>query len=199
MWLRVIRFFVYNPFLVCLLMCLIGVGGVLVSPLRMGLGGTSPMAIDALPDVSENQHVVRTMWPGQTAERIEQQLNYGLSTHLLGIAGVHTVRGIAMFGISFLYVIFDDKLDFYTARTRLAEQLSNLPQALLPKGVKPQLGPEATALGQVYMYTLGGRDRTGQPAGGWGLAALRELQDTQIKQQLMAVPGVGRSSLYWRI
>ena len=190
MWLRVIRFFIYNPFLVLLLMCLIGVGGVLVSPLRMGLGGTSPMAIDALPDLSENQHVLRTIWPGQTAERIEQQLNYGLSAHLLGVSGVHTVRGIAMFGVSFLYVIFDDKLDFHTARTRLAEQLSNLPQALLPEGVKPQLGPEATALGQIYMYTLGGRDSTGQPAGGWGLATLRELQDFQIKQQLMAVPGV---------
>ena len=190
MWNSSIRFFLYNPSVVLALL-LLSLAGLAISPLRIGgLAWRHSMPVDALPDLGENQQIIRTEWPGQAATRIEEQLNYPLSAELMGVAGVRSVRGQAMFGVSFLYVIFEESVDFYDSRARLLERLSSLPDGLLPKGVRPQLGPSATALGQVYMYVLVGRDSLGRPAGGWGLEELRRFQDFELKQQLLSVAGV---------
>ena len=190
MWGPSIRFFLYNPSVVLGLLLVVGMTGLIVSPLRLGLPWQKSMPVDALPDLSENQQIIRTTWPGQSPIRIEEQLNYPLSSHLLGTPGIRSIRGQAMFGVSFLYVIFEEKTDFYTSRARLTEQLSNLPKELLPKGVHPQLGPPATSLGQIYMYILIGRDSLGRPVGGWSPEELRSYQDFYLKQQLLSVRGV---------
>ena len=190
MWRRSIRFFLYNPLVALGLLLVVSLGGAMLSPLRLGLPWQRSIAVDALPDLSENLHIIQTTWPGQAPTRIEEQINYPLSAHLLSVPGLRNVRGQAMFGLSFLYAIFEESVDFYTARARLTEQLASLPEELLPEGVRPQLGPTATSLGQVYMYILIGRDSLGRPAGGWSLEELRRYQDFELKQQLLSVKGV---------
>ena len=177
-----------------MLLFVLGGVGFLVSPLGFNMPWKSfvgaSMSVDAIPDLSENQQIVRTEWPSQSPDRIEEQINYPLSAQLLAIPGVRSLRGQAMLGVSFLYVIFDEKVDFYEARHRVVEQLTALPESLLPKGVRPQLGPAATSLGQVYIYTLVGRDSLGNPTGKWNLEELRRVQDFHIKQALLQVKGV---------
>ena len=116
--------------------------------------------MDAIPDIGENQQIVFTEWPGRSPRDVEDQVTYPLTASLMGIPGVRTVRSSSAFGFSSLYVIFEDDAEFYWARARILEKLSSLSPGTLPDGVTPALGPDATALGQIFWYTLEGQDST---------------------------------------
>ncbi|MDR1594322.1 MAG: efflux RND transporter permease subunit, partial [Prevotellaceae bacterium] len=147
--------------------------------------------VDAIPDIGENQQIVATEWMGRSPKDIQNQITYPLTTSLLGITGVKTIRSTSMFGMSFIYIIFDDGVEFYWSRSRILEKLNSLPAGTLPEGVQPALGPDATALGQIYWYTLEGRNpETGEPAGGWNPDELRTLQDFYVKYSLSTAEGV---------
>lgn len=137
--------------------------------------------IDAIPDVSENQVIVFTEWPGRSPQVIEDQVTFPLVSNLQGIPSVKNVRGTSMFGMSFIYIIFEDEAEIYWARTRVLERLSAA-QQLLPQGVTPSLGPDGTGVGHVFWYTLKCDD--------YNLGELRALQDWYVKFALQTVPGV---------
>ncbi len=170
----IIRFCVKEPWLVLLLAVGTSVGGWFAY---------QSVPIDAIPNVGENQVIVLTPWPGRSPKDIEDQVTYPLSVSLLAVPGAESVRGKSMFGYSFVQVTFKDEIDFYWARSRVSEQLGTA-ASQLPDGVVPQLGPDATGLGQVYYYTLK------PPKDGMGLADLRSMQDFVIKYELQAVEGV---------
>ncbi|HAB17572.1 MAG TPA: CusA/CzcA family heavy metal efflux RND transporter [Verrucomicrobiota bacterium] len=144
--------------------------------------------VDAIPDLSENQVIVFADWPGRSPQEVEDQVTYPLSANLQGLAGVKTVRANSMFGFSLITVIFEDRTDNYFARARVLERLNYLTQ-LMPRGVTPQLGPDATGLGWVYQYYLE-VDPTKAPNGGYDLGQLRALQDWFVRYQLNSVAGV---------
>jgi Cu(I)/Ag(I) efflux system membrane protein CusA/SilA len=144
--------------------------------------------VDAIPDLSENQVIVFADWPGRSPQEVEDQVTYPLSVNLQGLAGVRAVRANSMFGFALITVIFEDRVDNYFARARVLERL-NLLTSLMPPGVIPQLGPDATGLGWVYQYYLQ-VDPASSPAGGYDLGQLRALQDWFIRYQLNAVQGV---------
>jgi copper/silver efflux system protein len=155
-----------------------------------------PIAVDAIPDIGENQQIVATEWMGRSPKDIQDQVTYPLTTALLGIPGVQTIRSTSMFGMSFIYIIFKDNVEFYWSRSRILEKLSSLPAGTLPQGVQPTLGPDATALGQIYWYTLEGRDpKTGKPNGGWDPQELRTIQDFYVKYGLTTAEGVSEVAL----
>ncbi|NMB06277.1 MAG: efflux RND transporter permease subunit, partial [Bacteroidales bacterium] len=150
-----------------------------------------PVPVDAIPDLGDNQQIVATEWMGRSPKDIQDQITYPLTTSLLGIPGVKTIRSTSMFGMSFIYIIFEEDIEFYWSRSRILEKLNSLPSGTLPEGVQPSLGPDATALGQIYWYTLEGRNPdTGEPTGGWGPDELRTLQDFQVKYTLSSAEGV---------
>ena len=136
--------------------------------------------IDAIPDLSENQVIVYTDWPGRSPQEVEDQVTYPLTVNLQGLAGVKDVRSSSAFGFSMINVIFRDDVDLYFARTRVLERM-NLASSFLPEGVVPVLGPDATGVGQVFWYTVEG------PYDG---GTLHSLQDWFIKYQLNSVVGV---------
>jgi Cu(I)/Ag(I) efflux system membrane protein CusA/SilA len=159
---------------------------VVLLAIALSVGGwfaLKAVPIDAIPNVGENQVIVLTPWPGRSPKDIEDQVTYPLSVSLLAVPGADSVRGKSMFGYSFVQVTFKDSIDFYWARSRVSEQLGTA-AAQLPDGVVPQLGPDATGLGQVYYYTLQ------PPEEGMGLDELRSLQDFVVKYELQAVEGV---------
>ena len=139
--------------------------------------------IDAIPDLSDVQVIVKTPYPGQAPQVVEDQVTYPLTTAMLSVPGAKTVRGYSFFGDSFVYVIFDDDTDLYWARSRVLEYLSQV-AGQLPDAAKPELGPDATGVGWVYSYAL--VDRTGQH----DLWELRAIQDWFLKFELQTVPGV---------
>lgn len=171
---HLIRWSITNRFLVLLLTLMLSVGGVVT---------IKNMPLDALPDLSDVQVIVRTPYAGQAPQLVEQQVTYPLSTQMLSVPGVKTVRGYSFFGDSYVYVLFEDNTDLYWARSRVLEYL-NQAQGQLPEGVTPSLGPDATGVGWVYEYAL--VDRTGQH----DLAQLRSLQDWFLQYELKSVPGV---------
>src|ERR671925_606988 len=137
--------------------------------------------IDAIPDLSDNQVIVFTDWPGHSPQEVEDQVTYPLTTNLQGLAGVRVVRSQSAFGFSMVYVIFEDGVDLYFARSRVLERMS-LVSKTLPADVVPTLGPDATGVGHVFWYTVESPTHT--------LRELRTLQDWFIRFQLNAVPGV---------
>ncbi|MBT3198783.1 MAG: efflux RND transporter permease subunit [Phycisphaerales bacterium] len=149
-----------------------------------------PVPVDAIPDTGANQQIVFTEWPGQSPQQIDDQVTYPLSSALLNVSGVKTVRSSSMFGFSSIYVIFEDGVDFFWSRDRLGEKLKSLPAGTLPPGVNPVMGPDSTSLGQVFWYTLEGRDKQGKPAGGWDLEELRTIQDWIVRDHLKSARGV---------
>jgi len=189
---RIIGFCLRNRLIVFLTAVVFIGWGLVVAPFDWRLGGIhrDPVPVDAIPDIGENQQIVFTEWSGRSPQDVEDQITYPLSTSLLGVPGVKTIRGYSMFGFSLVYMIFEDDIDFYWSRSRVLERLSSLSARELPEGVKPTLGPDATALGQVFWYTLEGRDTDGKPAGGWDLHELRSIQDWYVRYALMSVPGV---------
>ena len=166
--------------------------GVRSAPFDWHLGGLprDPVPVDAIPDIGENQQIVFTEWKGRSPQDIEDQVTYPLTVSLLGLPGVKTIRSFSYFGFSTIYVIFDEDVEFYWSRSRVLEKLGSLPGGTLPDGVQPALGPDATALGQVFWYTLEGRDPDGVPTGGWDLEELRSTQDWLVRYALMSAEGV---------
>lgn len=187
-----IKFLIENKLVAVLLLVLfVGWGSVHV-PFNWDLGilPSDPVAVDALPDLGENQQIVFTKWEGHSPQDIEDQITYPLTTSLLGISGVKTIRSSSMFGFSSIYIIFEEEVDFYWSRSRILEKLSSLPNNLLPENIKPSLGPDATGLGQIFWYTLEGRDAQGKVTGDWDLHELRSIQDYYVKYALSSASGV---------
>ena len=189
---RIILFFLENRLISFMLLAGLVLGGLAVAPFDWDLRGLprSPVAVDAIPDIGENQQIVFTKWPGRSPQDIEDQITYPLTVSLLGIPGVRTIRSSSNFGFSSILIIFEDNIEFYWSRSRVLEKLSSLPLNTLPEGVQPALGPDATALGQVFWYTLEGLDPDGRPVGGWDLQELRSIQDWHVRYALLAAPGV---------
>ena len=190
---RIVKFFLENRLLSVLILCSLIFWGVIHAPFNWQHSAipSDPVPVDAIPDIGDNQQIVATEWMGRSPKDIEDQISYPLTTSLLGISGVRTIRSTSMFGMSFVYIIFNDDVDFYWSRTRILEKLNSLPQGTLPQGVQPTLGPDATALGQIFWYTLEGRDpKTGKPNGGWDPQELRTIQDYYVKYALTSADGV---------
>lgn len=189
---RIIKYFLENKLVTILVIVLFVGWGLVTAPFGWKIGSlpSDPVPVDAIPDIGENQQIVFTQWMGRSPQDIEDQITYPLTTSLLGIPGVKSVRSSSIFGFSSIYIIFNEDIDFYWSRSRILEKLNSLPSGLLPEGVQPALGPDATALGQVYWYTLEGRDKEGNPTGGWDLHEIRTAQDFYVKYGLNAVDGV---------
>jgi Cu(I)/Ag(I) efflux system membrane protein CusA/SilA len=189
---KVIRFCLRNKLIVLLFMILIIGWGILVAPFDWELGDLprDPVPVDAIPDIGENQQIVFTKWMGRSPQDVEDQISYPLTVALLGIPHVKTIRTYSMFGFSTIYVIFKEDAEFYWARTRILEKLNSLPAGTLPEGVQPALGPDATALGQIFWYTLEGRDENGNTTGGWDLHELRTIQDWYVRYALLSADSV---------
>ena len=189
---KTIKFFLENKLVTFLLLALLVAWGITTAPFAWNTGALprDPVPVDAIPDIGENQQIVFTSWAGRSPQDIEDQISYPLTTALLGIPGVKSIRSSSIFGFSSIYLIFDEEVEFYWSRSRILEKLNSLPSGLLPEGVQPALGPDATALGQVFWYTLEGRDKEGNPTGGWDLHEIRTVQDFYVKYGLNAAQGV---------
>jgi Cu(I)/Ag(I) efflux system membrane protein CusA/SilA len=174
----IIRWSVSNRFFVMLATAVIVAGG---------LYSLKNTPVDALPDLSDVQVIIKTTFPGQAPQVVEDQVTYPLTTAMLSVPGAVTVRGYSFFGDSYVYVIFDEKTDLYWARSRVLEYLSQVASEL-PASAKPELGPDATGVGWVYLYAL--VDKTGQH----DISELRSLQDWFLKFELQTVPGVSEVS-----
>ena len=174
MILHIIRWSVNNRLLVLLITAMV---------IALGLFSIKQTPVDAIPDLSDVQVIIKTSYPGQTPQVVEDQVTYPLTSAMLSVPGATTVRGFSFFGDSYVYVIFDDDTDPYWARTRVLEYLSQVSPSL-PSQAKPQLGPDATGVGWVYIYTL--KDESGQH----DLSELRSLQDWYLKFELQTVPGI---------
>ncbi|NOX59966.1 MAG: efflux RND transporter permease subunit [Planctomycetes bacterium] len=189
---KTIRFCIENKLVVVLFMVFIVGWGWRSAPFDWEFGGLErdPTPVDAIPDIGENQQIVFTEWMGRSPQDVEDQIGYPLTVSLLGIPGVKTIRSYSLFGFSLIYIIFDEDVEFYWSRSRVLEKMSSLPAGTLPEDVQPALGPDATALGQVYWYTLEGQDKDGNPTGGWGLDELRTIQDWYVRYALLSAGGV---------
>ncbi|WP_224484399.1 efflux RND transporter permease subunit [Robertkochia aurantiaca] len=187
-----IRFLIENKLVAILLLVLVVGWGVISAPFNWQIDWlpSKPVAVDAIPDIGENQQIVFTRWDGRSPQDVEDQITYPLTTTLLGIPGVKTIRSSSMFGLSSIYIIFEEDVEFYWSRSRILEKLNSLPSGLLPQGVSPALGPDATGLGQIFWYTLEGRDEDGNVTGGWDLHELRSVQDYYVKYGLSSASGV---------
>lgn len=171
---NVIRWSVENRFLVIMLTALL---------VGWGVYSLKQTPLDAIPDLSDVQVIIKTSYPGQAPQVVEDQVTYPLTTAMLSVPGAVNVRGYSFFGDSYVYIIFEDGTDLYWARSRVLEYLSQV-SSQLPDDAKPALGPDATGVGWIYQYAL--IDRTG----GHDLAQLRSLQDWFLKYELQTVPGV---------
>lgn len=180
---HLIKFFLENKLVTALFVIGILLWGFAVMPfdVKRSLIPRDPVPVDAIPDIGENQQIVFTEWMGRSPQDVEDQVTYPLTVALQGIPGVKSIRSYSAFGFATIYIIFDEKVDFYWSRSRVLERL-NVAQKDLPEGVVPALGPDATALGQIFWYTLEGR--------GFGLEELRSIQDWYVKYALQSTEGV---------
>jgi Cu/Ag efflux pump CusA len=169
---KIIEYSIRNPLIIFILAV-----GVVV----WGIYSTINTPVDAIPDLSENQVIVFADWPGRSPKEIEDQVTYPLSVNLQGLAGVKAVRATSEFGFSMVNIIFEEKIDFYFARQRILERLS-VASTYLPEGVDAYLAPDATAVGQIFWYTVEGE--------GYDVGRLRAIQDWYVRYQLYSVPGV---------
>ncbi len=175
---KIIGWAIHNRFMVLIGIVMITIGGVY---------SIKETPVDALPDLSENQVIVFTEWMGRNPQIMEDQITYPLVTNLQGIPKIKTIRAASMFGMSFIFVIFDDDAEIYWSRTRVLERL-NYAQKFLPPGITPTLGPDGTGIGHIFWYTLKGE--------GYNLGELRALQDWYVKFALQNVPGVSEVASY---
>jgi Cu(I)/Ag(I) efflux system membrane protein CusA/SilA len=189
---KLVRFCLENKIVVLLFVGGLVLWGVMVAPFDWELDRLprDPVPVDAIPDIGENQQIVFTEWMGRSPQDIEDQISYPMTTALLGLPEVKTIRSYSLFGFSTIYIIFKEEAEFYWTRSRILEKLNSLPSGTLPQGVQPQLGPDATSLGQIFWYTLEGVDRAGNPTGGWDLDELRTTQDWYVRYALQGVDGV---------
>src|SRR5258708_4513980 len=167
---KIIEASVRNRFIVFLLV------GVIV---LIGFYCIQRTPVDAIPDLSENQVIVWADWMGRSPKEVEDQITYPLSVNLQGLAGVKSIRATSEFGFSMINIIFEDSIDFYFARQRVLERLS-IAGGFLPSGVVPYLAPDATALGQIFWYTVEGEGKS--------LDELRSIQDCYVRYQLNPLP-----------
>ena len=193
-WESLIGWFQGNKLVVFILTAMLFAAGLFVSPFDWDLKGAprDPVPVDAIPDIGENQQIVFTKWAGRSPRDVEDQITFPLTTALLGIPGVRTIRSASAFGFSTIYVIFEDEVEFYWSRSRVLEKLSSLPAGTTPDGVSPTLGPDATALGQIFWYTLEGRNDRGEVVGGWDQDELRSIQDWIVRYSLQVWRGSPR-------
>ncbi len=189
---KIIKYCLENKLIVGLFLFVMVTWGIMVAPFDWDIPGLerNPVPVDAIPDIGENQQIVFTEWMGRSPQDVEDQITYPMTVALLGIPEIKTVRSYSFFGFSSIYVIFKEDAEFYWTRSRILEKLNSLPAGTLPQGVQPTLGPDATALGQVYWYTLEGRDKDGNPTGGWDLDELRSVQDWYVRYALLSAGGV---------
>ena len=197
---KVIYFCLTNKLVVALIVLFAVTWGIMVAPFDWDIERLprDPVPVDAIPDIGENQQIVFTQWMGRSPQDVEDQISYPLTVAMLGLPSVKTVRSYSMLGFSTIYIIFKEDVDFYWSRSRVLEKLNSLPAGSLPQGVQPALGPDATALGQIYWYTLEGRDPEtiteaepyGEPVGGWDLHELRSTQDWYVRYALLAAEGI---------
>ena len=189
---RFLGFCLENKLIVIMFVVFALAWGVLVAPFDWQIEGLprNPVPVDAIPDTGENQQIVFTKWMGRSPQDVEDQVTYPLTVALLGIPGVSSIRSNSMFGFSSINVIFDEDVEFYWSRSRILEKLASLPAGTLPEGVQPALGPDATAMGQVFWYTLEGRDAEDRPTGNWDPQELRTVQDWYVRYALSSVKGV---------
>jgi copper/silver efflux system protein len=189
---KLIKFFLENKLVTALIFFLFVGWGIVTAPFNWNIDflPRDPVPVDAIPDIGENQQIVFTEWMGRSPQDVEDQITYPLTTSLLGLPGVKSVRSTSMFGLSFIAIIFDENVEYYWSRTRVLEKLNSLSAGMLPDGVSPTLGPDATALGQVFWYTLEGRDENGNPSGGWDPHELRTIQDYYVRYALTSATGV---------
>ncbi len=189
---KTIRFCLENKLVVVLLVAAVAGWGVLVAPFDWDAGPfpRDPVPTDAIPDIGENQQIIFTEWMGRSPQDVEDQISYPLTVSLLGVPGVKTIRSYSFFGFSSIYVIFNEDVEFYWSRTRVLEKLNSLPSGTLPAEVQPALGPDSTPLGQIFWYTLEGRDPDGDPVGGWDLNELRTIQDWYVRYYLLSAEGI---------
>ncbi len=180
---KLVKFFLENKLITALLIGVILLGGLAVMPFNVEqrIVPRDPVPVDAIPDIGENQQIVFTEWMGRSPQDVEDQVTYPLAAALQGVPGVKSIRSYSAFGFSTIYIIFDEKVDFYWSRSRILERLS-VAQNDLPEDVAPALGPDATALGQIFWYTVEGD--------GFGLDELRSIQDWYIKYGLQSTEGV---------
>ncbi|MCZ6912027.1 MAG: efflux RND transporter permease subunit, partial [Proteobacteria bacterium] len=171
---NIIRWSVNNRFTVLLMTAILTVGGIY---------SISQTPVDAIPDLSDVQVIIKTSYPGQAPQVVEDQVTYPLTTAMLAVPGAKKVRGYSFFGDSYVYIIFDDGVDLYWARSRVLEYLSQVAPTL-PADARPALGPDATGVGWILEYAL--VDRSGQH----DLSQLRSIQDWFLKYELQTVPGV---------
>ncbi len=190
---RILKYFLEHRLVSVILLAVFMIWGFVTAPFNWNLEilPRDPVPVDAIPDIGENQQIVATEWMGRSPRDMENQVSYPLSSALLGIPGVKTIRSTSMFGMSFIYIIFKDNIEFYWSRSRILEKLNSLPAGTLPDGVRPALGPDATALGQIFWYTLEGRNpKTGKATGGWDPQELRTIQDYYVRYSLASAEGV---------
>lgn len=189
---KIIKYFLENKLVTVLILAGLIIWGIVTAPFNWNIEflPRDPVSVDAIPDIGENQQIVFTEWMGRSPQDIEDQITYPLTTSLLGLPGVKAVRSTSMFGLSFIAIIFDENVEYYWSRTRVLEKLNSLSADMLPTGVSPTLGPDATALGQVFWYTLEGRDQNAKPAGGWDPHELRTIQDYYVRYALTSAEGV---------
>lgn len=180
---KIIRFCLENPLVVCLLIIFFFGWGLYVMPFEWDSKGfpTNPVPVDAIPDIGENQQIIFTRWPGRSPQDVEDQVTYPMTVAMLGVPGVKEVRSFSIFGFSSVNVIFKEEIDFYWSRSRILEKLA-VAQKELPPDVVPELGPDATGLGQIFWYTLEGKE--------WGLEELRSIQDWVVNYALESADGV---------
>lgn len=187
-----VRFFLEQKLVVVLLVGTLTLWGLAVAPFdwEMDWLPRDPVPVDAIPNLGENQQIVFADWPGRSPQDVEDQLTYPLTVALMGVPGVREVRSLSMFGLSSIFIIFEEDIEFYWSRARIIEKLNSLPAGAIPSDASPALGPDATGLGQVYWYTIEGRDPDGNPVGGWDLHELRSVQDWYVRYGLLASEGI---------
>lgn len=180
---RLIKFFLENKLVTALFVIGVLIWGLAVMPfdVKESIIPRNPVPVDAFPDIGENQQIVFTDWMGRSPQDVEDQITYPLAVALQGIPGVKSIRSYSAFGFSTIYIIFNDNIDFYWSRSRVLERL-NSAQKDIPDGLIPVIGPDATALGQIFWYTLEGK--------GFGLDELRSIQDWYVKYALQSTEGV---------
>ncbi|MCO4780239.1 MAG: efflux RND transporter permease subunit, partial [Flavobacteriaceae bacterium] len=187
-------YLVHHPFITLGILFLLLIAGLAVSPFKTSFLPKElrmPIAVDAIPDLGENQQIIFTPWMGRSPQDIEDQVTYPLSTQLMGVPGVKSIRTFSFLGFSTIYVIFEENVEFYWSRSRILEKLNSLPTGILPSGVQPALGPDATPLGQVFLYVLKAYDEKGNEVPkAFNPEEKRTVQDFQAKLLLQSIPGV---------
>ncbi|MCO4780996.1 MAG: efflux RND transporter permease subunit [Candidatus Cloacimonetes bacterium] len=187
-------YLICHPLITLAILLSILLTGLFVSPFESSFLPSDlrmPIAVDAIPDLGENQQIVFTSWMGRSPQDIEDQISYPLSTQLMGLPGVKSIRTFSFLGFSTIYVIFNEDVEFYWSRSRIIEKLNSLPNGLLPSGVQATLGPDATPLGQIYLYMLQAFDQDGNRVPqAFNLEEKRTIQDFQAKPLLQSISGV---------